>query len=64
MPRVGAAAKFPIGCVDGGSYDIDDDLAGPRHGVGQVAVVQDLGAAEMIEQSCFHALSLTIDNLP
>ena len=54
MPRIGARAEFPVGGIDTGGMNIDQDLPGRGHGVRQVAIAQYFRSAELFEIDRFH----------
>ncbi len=55
--RILGAAHFPIGAVDARGHHVDDDLAGCRHRVRQVAVLQDFRTAKLLDVGRFHGVS-------
>ncbi len=54
VARVFAAAKFPVGGVDGGRHHVDENLVRPGDRVRHIAVLQNFGAAEFVDIGCFH----------
>src|SRR5262245_2364777 len=49
-----ADAHLPVRAVDAGGDHIDDHLARPGNGIRQVAILQDLRPAILLNESCFH----------
>jgi hypothetical protein len=52
--QVGVLRLVRVGVVDAGAVDLDQQLAGPGLGIGDVGGHQDLGAAELGDQDRAH----------
>jgi hypothetical protein len=53
LPR----AHLPVGRIDAGGVDVDDDFPGGENRIRQVPVLEDVRAAEGAEEAGFHDLS-------
>jgi hypothetical protein len=49
-----ADAHLPVGTVDAGGDHVDDHLAWCGDRIRQVAVLQDLGPAKLLDENCLH----------
>jgi hypothetical protein len=58
LPIRFACPHLPVGAVDAGGMDVDDDLPGAGHRIGQVAVFQLLRPPVALDVDRFHPLSL------
>src|SRR6185312_8452980 len=56
-----AGAHLPVGGIDAGGRDVDQDLTGPRRRIGQVAHLKDLGSTELLNEGSFHGSNLPAD---
>ena len=54
--RVEARAVVDVDEVDARGLHADDDLPGPRRGLGHLGETQDLGAAEAVDSNGLHGM--------
>jgi hypothetical protein len=54
--EVGVLGLVGVGVVDADALDVDEDLAGPGHRIGQLDRREHLGSAELGHLHCTHVV--------